>query len=100
MFKAVASGELAKEALTEVFKWLAQHEGKTLHEAIQSLGLKMLSEKELEEIVEKTIRINKETVEKYRKESFHIIVSSVMREVRGRANPEKVIEIIKKKLEK
>ncbi|MEM2202587.1 MAG: Glu-tRNA(Gln) amidotransferase subunit GatE, partial [Candidatus Bathyarchaeia archaeon] len=100
IFKAVASGELAKEALAQVFTWLAQHEGKTLNEAIQSLGLKMLSEKEIEEIVEKAIQINRESIEKRGKEAFNLIVSSVMREVRGRANSEKVIETIKKKLEK
>ncbi|MEM3578939.1 MAG: Glu-tRNA(Gln) amidotransferase subunit GatE [Candidatus Bathyarchaeia archaeon] len=100
MFKTVASGELAKEALPELFTWLAQHEDKTLREAIQSLGLKMLSEKEIEKIVEKAIQTNRETVEKRGKEAFNLIVNSVMREIRGRASPEKVIEIVKRKLEK
>jgi glutamyl-tRNA(Gln) amidotransferase subunit E len=100
MFNAVALGELTKEALPEVFTWLAQHEDKSLQDAIQSLGLKLLSEKEIEEIVDKAIQANRENIEKREKEAFKLIVSLVMREVRGKANPEKAIEIIKRKLEK
>ncbi|MEM2103522.1 MAG: Glu-tRNA(Gln) amidotransferase GatDE subunit E, partial [Candidatus Bathyarchaeia archaeon] len=99
MFKALASGELAKEALPEVFTWLAQNEGKTLQEAIRSLKLEMLPEEEIERIVDKVVEKNRENVEKREREAFNLIVSLVMREIRGKAKPERVIEIVKKKLE-
>ncbi len=47
IFKAVGSGELAKEAIADVFSWLAQNEDKTLQDATAALGLKMFTEGEL-----------------------------------------------------
>ncbi|MDH7477752.1 MAG: Glu-tRNA(Gln) amidotransferase subunit GatE [Candidatus Bathyarchaeota archaeon] len=99
LFKNIASGELAKEALSDVSTWLATHEGKTLKEAIYSLGLKMLSKEEIEEIVDKVINANKETIQKRGKEAFNLIVGLVMKEARGKAKPEKVVEIVRKKLQ-
>ncbi|MEM3356580.1 MAG: Glu-tRNA(Gln) amidotransferase subunit GatE [Candidatus Bathyarchaeia archaeon] len=98
IFKLLGSGELAKEALPEVCIWLAQHEGKTLQEAVSSLNLKMLSEEEIEKTVDKVIAENKETIEKHGKNAFNLITGFVMKEVRGKAKPEKVVEIIRRKL--
>jgi Glu-tRNA(Gln) amidotransferase subunit E-like FAD-binding protein len=82
-----------------VFTWLAQHEDKTLKEAICGLGLKMLSKEEIEKIVDKIIEANRETIEKRGKEAFNLIVGLVMKEARGKAKPENVVEIVRKKLE-
>ena len=40
-FQAVGAGELAKEAVADVFGWLSKNEGKTLQDAVDALGLKM-----------------------------------------------------------
>ncbi|MGB9778263.1 MAG: Asp-tRNA(Asn)/Glu-tRNA(Gln) amidotransferase GatCAB subunit B, partial [Candidatus Bathyarchaeales archaeon] len=77
----------------------AQHEDKTPQEAICSLGLKILSKEEIEEIADKIIKANKETIQKRGKEAFNLIVGLVMKEARGKARPEEVVEIIRKKLE-
>ena len=39
IFKAVGSGELAKEAIADVFSWLSKNEGKTVQDAVDALGL-------------------------------------------------------------
>lgn len=98
LFKALAAGEIAKEALPDIAAWLSKHEGKTPKEAAENLGLKTLSKEELEKIVEKIITQNRDSVEKSGVNAFSLVMGMVMREVRGKANAELVGELIKKKL--
>jgi glutamyl-tRNA(Gln) amidotransferase subunit E len=98
LFKALAAGEITKEALPDIAAWLSKHERKTPKEAAENLDLKTLSKEELEKIVEKIITQNRDLVEKSGVKAFGLIMGMVMREVRGRANAELVGELIKKKL--
>jgi glutamyl-tRNA(Gln) amidotransferase subunit E len=99
LFKTIASEELTKEALPQVFTWLAQHEGKTLQEAICSLNLKMLSKEEMEKIIDATIEANKKLIEEKGEKAHGIILGIIMREVRGKANATLVSELLKRKLQ-
>ncbi|MGQ9642101.1 MAG: Glu-tRNA(Gln) amidotransferase subunit GatE, partial [Candidatus Bathycorpusculaceae bacterium] len=98
LFKALAAGEIAKEALPDIAIWLSKHEEKTPKEAAEALGLKTLSKEEIEKIIENVVAQNKDLVEKIGLKAFGPIMSMVMREVRGKANAELVGELIKKKL--
>jgi glutamyl-tRNA(Gln) amidotransferase subunit E len=98
LFKSVGSGELAKEAIADIFIWLSQHEGKTLQEAIASLGFKTLSNEELEKIVDAVIASNRSLIEKMGKNAFGPLMGIVMKEARGKANATLVSEVIRKKL--
>lgn len=99
LFAAIGRGELTKEAIADVFRWLSQNEQKTVKDATTALGLKMFSEADLEAIVDKVIAANKAVIEKQGKGAFGILMGAVMREVRGKANPEMVSKILKQKLE-
>ncbi|MEM3673606.1 MAG: Glu-tRNA(Gln) amidotransferase subunit GatE [Candidatus Bathyarchaeia archaeon] len=99
IFKRIGSGELTKEALPEIVSWLAKNKGKSIGEAIQSLDLKILSEKEIEKIVDEVIGANKDLIEKSVKNAFGALMGLVMKKVRGKAKAELVNEIVKKKLE-
>jgi Glu-tRNA(Gln) amidotransferase subunit E-like FAD-binding protein len=59
----------------------------------------MLTKEELEKIVDMTIKANKKLVEERGAEAFTLIMSHVMREVRGKANATLVAELIKKKID-
>jgi glutamyl-tRNA(Gln) amidotransferase subunit E len=98
IFKRIGSGELTKEALSDVFTWLSKNENRDVHDAIATLGLKMFIREELEQIIDKAIEANKTQVEKLGKNAFGLLMGLVMKEVRGKANPEVVNELIKKKL--
>ena len=98
LFTAVGSGTLAKEAITEVFSWLSKNEDKTVQEAITALGLKMLTETDLEPIVDNVIAANRQIIEKNGKNAFGILMGIVMKEVRGKATPELVSKILKQKI--
>ena len=98
IFKAVGLGELAKEAIANVYSWLSKHEEKTVQDAIDALGLKMYIETELAPIIDRVFAANKATVEKLGKNAYGMLMGAVMKEVRGKANPELVAKLLKERL--
>jgi glutamyl-tRNA(Gln) amidotransferase subunit E len=98
IFKHVGTGELTKEAAPEIVSWLSKHEGKSIQEAVTSLGLKILSKEELTKVVERIVQSNKKIVEERGIEAFGPLMSMIMKEVRGRADPALVGELLRKKL--
>ncbi|MCW3999134.1 MAG: Glu-tRNA(Gln) amidotransferase subunit GatE [Candidatus Bathyarchaeota archaeon] len=98
IFGAVGAGELAKEAVADVFSWLAKNEGKTVQDAIEALGLKMLTEVEVAPIIDRIIAANKLQIEKLGKNAFGMLMGAVMKEVRGKANPELVGKLLRQRL--
>jgi len=98
MFRSISLGELTKEALPEVFSWLSKHEDKSFQEAIDSLGLRMFSNTEVEKIIDTIIDANKGLIEERRASAFGLIMGMIMKEVRGKANAALVSELLKKKL--
>ena len=95
VFGAVGSGELAKEALSDVFTWLAKNEHKTVQDAIAALGLKMFTEADLSPTVDRIIAANKPQIEKLGKNAYGMLMGAVMKEVRGKASPDLVAKMLK-----
>jgi glutamyl-tRNA(Gln) amidotransferase subunit E len=98
IFMAVGSGELAKEAISDVFSWLSRNEGKSVQDAVDALGLKMFTEAELSPIVDRIIAANKQSVDKSGKNAYGMLMGAVMKEVRGKANPELVAKLLRERL--
>jgi glutamyl-tRNA(Gln) amidotransferase subunit E len=98
IFKKLSSGEVTKEALSDIFRWLSTHEDKTVQEAITTLNLKILSKEELEKIIKETIENNRKIVEEKGTNAFGILMGIVMKKVRGKANPNIVSELLRKNL--
>ncbi len=99
IFRGVGSGEIVKEAVTDVFVWLSKNEGKNLQDAVGALGLKMFSKKELEGLVDGAIAANRQSIDKLGKNAFGMLMGIVMKEVRGKADPKLVSNLLKKRLE-
>lgn len=98
IFRQVGSGDLTKEALPEVVSWLSKNEDKTVQQAIESVGVKMLSAEELERIVEAAFEANRKLVDERGTSVLGALMGIVMKDVRGRAEPKMVSDLIKKKL--
>ena len=99
LFSLIDSGKTTKEAIPEIITWLSKHEGATAKEAIESLGLAMISQKELERIVNDLMDRNKSLVEERGKGAFGPLMGMIMKKVRGRVKAEMVSGILKKRLE-
>jgi glutamyl-tRNA(Gln) amidotransferase subunit E len=98
IFRGVGSGEIAKEAVADVFVWLSENEGKNLQDAVDALGLKMFSKAELAKLVDRVIAANSQSVDKLGKNAFGMLMGIVMKEVRGKADSELVSKLLKERL--
>ena len=98
LFQAVGSGELAKEALPDVFSWLSKKEDGCLHDALKSLGLRMLSNKELERLIDEVVSANRQSVDRKGENAFGTLMGLVMKKARGRADPSVVSKILRSRL--
>jgi glutamyl-tRNA(Gln) amidotransferase subunit E len=100
LFGLIDHGETAKEAAPDIISWLAENKTASAKEALKSLGLGMLSEIELEKLIDRLINENKSLVEKSGEGAFSALMGLTMKKVRGKANPEMVSTILKRKLKK
>ncbi len=94
----VISGKIAKEVLVKSFRG-----GKTPRQVVEEEGLLQISDHgELEAVVEKVLAENPDSVEKYRAGATKVIgflVGQVMKETKGKANPQLVNELLVKKID-
>ncbi len=97
MEKGVISSKIAKIVFEEMFKT-----GKAPETIIEEKGLKQISdEDQLEELVLKVINENPEPVEDFKngkEKAIGFLVGQIMKETRGKANPQMVNKLLKEKL--
>jgi len=98
VFGLVGSGKTPKEAVPDIVSWLAEHEGGSPSEAVKALGVSTISESELARIVDEIIAKNEGDIEKRGQNAFGFIMGLVMREYRGKVQPEQVSKVLKEKL--
>ncbi|OUV61063.1 MAG: aspartyl/glutamyl-tRNA amidotransferase subunit B [Candidatus Pelagibacter sp. TMED128] len=101
LINSISSGIISGRTAKEVFEILKET-GEDPKKIIESKGLQQKSDpKELEGIIDKILSKNKDKVEQYKSgkdKLFGFFVGQVMKESSGKANPQLVNEILKKKL--
>ena len=100
MFRLIGLGKTTKESIPEILTWLAENQGATVKDALESLGLSMMSRKELEDLVDDVIEKNSEFIELRGKGAFGPLMGIIMKKARGRVKAKLVNEILKSKLDK
>ncbi len=98
VFRMVGSEAIAKEAVPDVIVWLSDHEGATVEQALDALDLGLLSQAELDNIIDKLIEGNRKLLKERKGKAFGILMGLVMSSVRGRAKAKIVSELVKQKL--
>ena len=95
--KGTISGKIAKTVMEEMY-----NTRKSAQKIIEEKGLVQISDSsEIEKVVDRVIEDNLKTVEQYRAGktgSFGFFVGQVMKATSGRANPQTVNELLRKKL--
>jgi aspartyl-tRNA(Asn)/glutamyl-tRNA(Gln) amidotransferase subunit B len=96
--KGTISGKMAKEVFEEMFA-----SGKKAEEIVKAKGLEQISDSgELEKIVNRVIAANPGSVQDFRSgkaKAIGFLVGQVMKETRGKANPQAVNQILTEKLQ-
>jgi glutamyl-tRNA(Gln) amidotransferase subunit E len=98
-FDLVSKGETAKESVLDVLRWLAFHPDGAAEEAVEMLNLRMLTKSDLENIISKVVESNQTLVQENGAKALGRMMNLVMGEVRGRADPRQVTELLRTRLE-
>lgn len=98
IFSLVDQGAMAKEAVADLLKWQTKHLTLDPKEGVSQLGLRMLTERELEDVIDRHIEKSKKVLEEKGSAAFSSLMGSVMSEVRGSIEAKIVSEKLKQKL--
>lgn len=97
-FGLVEKAVTAKESLPDVLAWLCKNSGATPEEAVEALSLKMMDEREIELVVDEKIKSGDSMIKQLGQSSCGRIMGLVMAEVRGKADPTVVTEMVRRKV--
>jgi glutamyl-tRNA(Gln) amidotransferase subunit E len=93
-------GAIAKEAVPEVLRKVGTGEAKNVEEAAAVLGLRPMSTRDLEALVDQVIKEKEELVTQTGENAFSPLMGEVMKRARGRIDGKLVSEVLRKKLRK
>lgn len=97
MEKGTISGKIAKQVFEEMYET-----GFSAADIVRKQGLEQVSDEgELNAVIDKILTVNAESVERYRSgktQVFGFFVGQIMKETRGKANPQLVNKILQDKL--
>jgi aspartyl-tRNA(Asn)/glutamyl-tRNA(Gln) amidotransferase subunit B len=105
VLRRIADGTISNKIAKDIF--LAIWEEKATDEAaadriIEAKGLKQISDTgALDAIIEEVMAANQKSVDEYRsgkEKAFNALIGQAMKATKGRANPQQVTELLKKKL--
>jgi len=98
----VADGTINQKTAKEVFTALWNGEGSSADAIVESRGLRQISDSgALEGIVDAVLAANPRSVEEFRagkEKAFNALVGQVMKQSRGKANPQQVNDILRARL--
>lgn len=98
LFKLVAAGRLAKEAMPTVIEFVAENPDATIGEAVERLGLSPLSVEEARAVVRRVVEGMRELIEERRGASFGPVMGAVMKELRGRVDGALLGKLVREEL--
>ncbi|MEM4245834.1 MAG: Glu-tRNA(Gln) amidotransferase subunit GatE [Candidatus Bathyarchaeia archaeon] len=98
LFHLIDSRKTAKESAETVVEWLCIHPDRSPEEAIEALNLKMLSPQDLEKEIDQIVLKNKGLVDRQGEKAAGKLVGIAMSVLRGRADAEDVMKVVKEKL--
>jgi Glu-tRNA(Gln) amidotransferase subunit E-like FAD-binding protein len=87
LFDLLSKGKIAKEAIPQILRFVANHPDRKITNAVKQLELELLPMSELEKIVKQTVQKDM---------AYDKAVGLVMSKVRGRADPQIVMKLVKK----
>ena len=98
----VIDGTLSSKMAKEVFDALWSGEGASADAVIAAGGLKQISDSgALEKIIDEVLAANPKSVEEFRagkEKAFNALVGQAMKATKGKANPQQVNDLLRKKL--
>jgi glutamyl-tRNA(Gln) amidotransferase subunit E len=98
VFDAIDSGLTVKEAVPDLLKYLAEKPVFNVKEAVEELGLGMISDEELRSRISDLIDKNMALLEQQREAATGKLMNLIMGQVRGKVEAKKVSMILKEEI--
>jgi len=102
LIQRIADNTISNNIAKKVFEALWNGEGASADEVIDKQGLKQITDSgAIESLVDEVLAANPGNVAEYRagkEKAFNALVGQVMKAAKGKANPQQVNELLKKKL--
>jgi glutamyl-tRNA(Gln) amidotransferase subunit E len=89
-FMLVKNEITEKESIPEIFKYLAKNPNSSARESLTILGLEMLSEEELNTLIDQEIQRGLPLIKERGMKAIGPLMGAIMSKVRGKAKPKKV----------
>ncbi|MEM2214462.1 MAG: Glu-tRNA(Gln) amidotransferase subunit GatE [Candidatus Nezhaarchaeales archaeon] len=99
LFRIVGQGLIAKEAIPEVLRVIAENPNFSVVEAIEKLGFKAVSLDEVRSLVDRIIEENAVLIEGKGERAFKLVMGKVMSILRGKIDGKLVSDIVKERVE-
>jgi len=99
LFKRLDKGLIAKESINLIFEKLMSKTAKSIDESINILGIKSVSDEELEQIINKVVEDNILIIQEKKMEALSTLMGKCMTILRGKVNGKKIHDLINNKLQ-
>ena len=102
VIKRIADNTISNKIARDVFDALWSGEGKDADAIIEAKGLKQITDTgAIEKIIDEVLAANQKSVEEFRAgkdKAFNALVGQAMKATKGKANPQQVNDLLRKKL--
>ena len=102
LIRRIADGTLSNAIAKQVFEALWSGEGRDADAIIEARGLKQITDAgAIEKLIDGVLAANSKSVEEFRagkEKAFNALVGQVMKATKGKANPQQVNELLRRKL--
>ena len=102
LIQRIADNTISNSIAKKVFEALWNSEGKNADEVIEKQGLKQITDTgAIEKIIDEVLAANQKSVDEFRagkEKAFNALVGQAMKATKGKANPQQVNDLLKKKL--
>lgn len=99
MFKALGKGLMAKEAIPDILKAMAENPNASLQEILEKLGLRALSLDEVRALVDRIIEENADVLKERGDRAFKVVMGRAMSVLRGKVDGKLVSEVVRERVE-
>ncbi|MEM1745760.1 MAG: Glu-tRNA(Gln) amidotransferase subunit GatE [Candidatus Nezhaarchaeales archaeon] len=99
LFRIVGQGLIAKEAIPEVLKAMAENPNAPVVEVVEKLGFKAVSLDEVRSLVDRVIEENAAFIKDKGEKAFKLVMGKVMSILRGKIDGKLVSDIVKERVE-
>ena len=102
LIQRISDGTISNNAARQVFDALWNGEGQDVDAVIEAKGLKQMNDTgALEKIIDEVIAANADNVAQFRAgkdKAFNALVGQAMKASKGKANPQQLVDLLRKKL--